>query len=240
MIHLSNILKMKHSLKILNLSSNDNLGHNKGRSLFKVLKYCSKLEELVLREFRFEDSDSENINLFLTKYSNSLLKLDLSGNFFSSANLDIILKGIALNLNIKNLILEKMNLTNFNIENLTKNLSCNIKMLNLSNNSLKESAKYFNENSFKLMHLTHLYLNNCHITDENLPLLLQALEKSIYLELLEMNSNNITAKSCEYFQMFFNINKSVKTYYILNNKIRKRDLENFLTNENLIKVISEM
>jgi hypothetical protein len=240
MIALANSLKGKTSLKSVELLSLNNLGAKAGTSIAVIMQKCPNVERLVLKELDLEERDAEPLGIMLQSYSSNLKRFELCGIFFKT-ELNKIFNGIKYNESIEELILNKINLNSEFMDTFLPGVESNInlRLLDVSNNPLKDSVKMFGEFFAPFGQLTEIKLNNCDINDDNLRDLLHSLKSNTSVKTLEINNNEITKLSCENIQAFFILNRTVEYMYLLKNKIRRQDLE-ILDSNDLAKIISEI
>jgi hypothetical protein len=238
-IALANSLKGKPSLKSIELISLNNIGPKAGTSIAVILQKCPNVEKLILKEIELDEKDADPIGKVLKHNSKNLKHFEFSGIFFEE--LDKIFDGLKENESIEVLILNKINLNPEFMDTFLPAVESNInlRLLDVSNNPLKNSVKSFGEFFANYYQLNEIKLNNCDINDDNLRDLLHSLKSNTSVKVLELNNNEISKHSMENIQAFFDLNKTLEYLYLLKNKIRRQDLE-ILDNNDLIKIISEI
>lgn len=238
LIELAKILMTKSNLRILEFHSLFNLGKKKGKSIAKIMEICNKVEKLVLDNLELEEQDAEFIGLILKNFTESLIYFEISLVFFEN-NLQSFLDGLYSNNNIRELVLNKINLTCdyfvFLLEAVSTN-SCLIR-LDVSNNPIREGVRGFGE--FPLMNIVTLQMNNCGIDDFCMSLLLKGLENNNSIRIIELNQNEITNDAVDDIKLFFEKNSALKTMYLLNNRIGKNALRSKLSSADNIKIVAD-
>jgi len=238
LIELAKILMNKKHLKILEFHSLSNLGNKKGKSIAKIMQNCDNVERLVLVNIELEGEDAEFIGYILKNNTDHLIYLEISLVFFNN-KIHSFLDGLYSNYSIRELVLNKIDLSGDSFEFLIEAVSTNkcLTRLDVSNNPIKEGVKCFQ--NYSLMNILTLQMNNCGINDDGLSVLLTGLQNNKCLKILELNENEITSDSTNEIQNFFKNNKTLKTLYLLNNRINKNSLSNLLSSSDMIKVVSE-
>lgn len=239
MISLARALMPKSQLKKLEFISMANLGHKKAKSIAKIMENCKLVDRLVLKDLDFTEEDAKYIGVILSELSNNLIYFELSLAFFRSRQHDFI-KGLSHNNSIQELILNKINLIEEDFKLLIQAVSTNfcLTKLDVSNNPVKMGVSAFKEHT--LLNLKHLNMDNCDIDDGCFLNLLEGIKNSLTLIYLNLNNNYITEESKEQVKFFFEGNRVLEYFYILNNKLCKRDLAPKLNDEDLLKVVSEI
>jgi hypothetical protein len=242
LIALANILKKKEGLKKLELFTLHNLGDKKGKSIAMIMKECSNIETLILKEIELDEKeDAEYISLFLEKYSQNLKTFELVGIYFEK-NFDLMISGLATNNSIENLILQKVGVDKKRIDSILNAISSNssLSLLSLSNNPIGRGVAMLQEyhTNFKSLHT--IELNNCSIKDKHFNKLMDILKSNPTIKLIFLNNNFITIESCEAVVQFFQVNQVLENLYILQNKLCKRDLMYKLSDHDLVKIVSEI
>jgi len=236
LIELAKILMHKENLKNLEFHSLSNLGNKKGKSIAKIMKHCKNVERIVIDNIDLEEEDAEFIGCILKNFTESLVYFQISLVFFGR-QMRNFLDGLYSNNEIQEIVLNKINLTEdyfiFLLEAVSTN-KCLIR-LDVSNNPIKEGARGFID--YPLRNLKTLQMNNCDIDDNNLSVLLKGLYNNRCLRILEINQNQITADACNDIALFFQGNDYLETIYMLNNKIKKDVLCDYLNSDNLSKVV---
>jgi hypothetical protein len=238
LIELAKILMNKKNLKILEFHSLSNLGNKKGKSIAKILQNCKNVERLVLENIELEEEDAEFIGYILKNNAENLTYLEISLVFFNN-KINSFLDGLYSNYSIGELVLNKINLTGDSFTFLIEAVSTNrsLTRLDVSKNPINEGVRCLQ--TYSLMNILTLQMNNCGINDDGLSVLLKGLLDNEFLKILELNENEITSESGNEIHSFFKINKTLKTLYLLNNRINKNSLSNLLNSADLIKVVSE-
>jgi hypothetical protein len=238
MINLARTLMKKRKLKSLEFISLQNLGKKKAKSIAKIMEQCPLVERLILKQCELEESDAEFLGLILEKLSDNLIYFEISLVFFNT-EMHRFLGGLQTNNTIQELILNKLNLSDINFNFLIKAISSNncLRRLDVSNNPIQGGTSAFKRNA--LPHLHTLQLNNCSIDDESYYSLMDGIKESKSLVLLELNTNEITERSVDTVIMFFEVNKSLDSMYMMRNKICKRDLMSKLSESNVVKLVLE-
>lgn len=192
-------------------------------------------------ELDLTDADSEFLgNILSNNYPNFKI-LKLSGIFLGE-NIRFFLEGLENNSHIEELTLQKMNLKKENISFLLKSLKNNNYLTNLdiSNNPIGDAVKYFREDNEYFNTLKVLKMNNCDINDTNVEYLFDSLKLNSSISVLELNSNLLTNESKDHFISLFNVNVSIKTIYLLKNKIYKRKISSSFKNKDIVKLVMEI
>lgn len=234
-------MKKKDNLKSFTLFGIDTLGDQKGKSLAILMKECKSIETLVLKEINLNSEDAPLIAKMLSLYSSSLKFLDLSGNFFHK-ELSAVLDSFKNNNSIVSIRLQKMNLTEKPFMHLLQAIknSSSLTELDVSNNSIKSGVEHFKSVAEDLKKLEILQLNNCEIDDSSFVLLVGGLKLNKSLKTMELNNNKLTEKSGTHIKDLLDNAKTIEYLYILQNKVRMRDLINILDNSSYSKVIGEL
>jgi hypothetical protein len=239
MILLARVLMKKCNLKILKFISLNNLGRKVGKSIAKIMEGCKLIEKLVLKDLDIQEDESKFIAYILENLSENLIYFEMSLIFFSSKK-DVFLSGIEKNIKLREVVLQKISLSEDDFTFLVNALSNNegLKRLDVSDNTVRSGTSVFK--FVTLSNLETLQMNNCSIDDESFINLLEGIERYTSISILELNRNLITKVSCKNLAEYFHKNITLKNLYILHNKLCKRDLDSMLSNDNLVKLISEI
>jgi hypothetical protein len=235
LISLSNILTTKSNLKSIEFYNLKNLGKNKGKSIFKIIQECRKIEKIVLKSIELEEDDEEYIKRIL-KQSTRLTYFELCG--VKIVDFNKIYEGLNKNIIIESLILSDVSLNNKDFEKLIPSICTNTSLvkIDLSFNQLGESVKIFFDKieCFKL--LSTIIFNKCEINDEILQFILVSIKNNLSIKSLEVINNFITKDSENHFIEFFKENKTIESIFLLNNHIKKENTKN-IEDKDIIKLI---
>jgi hypothetical protein len=241
MVHLVKTLQRVSTLKSLELIGLSDLENKKGQSIYFVIKQLDNLERLVIRELDLDEDDAKYIKHTIELNKIKLTYLDLGNNFFG-VKLKSICLSFAANTSFSTIILTKVNMRGEELTALLQSLKNNpvLELLDLSHNTLGDSVEYFTPDFFLSVNLQKLFLNNCEIDSHNLIAMLGNLKDNKKMTHLELNNNHIEDTCANKIALFFQINKTLNFLYLLQNKIRQRDILNIVPNSDLKRCIIEL
>ena len=236
--------KIKQLSKKYNLNTYEEDSIISGLLEVKYSKEKLKIKELILNK-KMEDGIFYLLKVISNASEKTLVNIDLSGNDFKLNNIKNVSKLIKLN----SQTLEKLNLSNNNIEDLSCKFLFNsliycisIKILNLSknqisNNGLDYAEKFLLNNTT----LTNLNLSNNLLGIKGIAFLTQCLinNKNLKLKLLDLSLNGIETKGIISLSNYFKSNNQLSSLLIGGNYICDEGvkiLSKYLSNNTTFKL----
>lgn len=226
---LYHILKGKKSLTRLELEYITNLGNKKGNALYRLSRELPNLSAVILKEIELEPEDAEFIGMLIAKSSENLTYFEVDNIYFMEKT-DYLLDGLNQNNSIKELVLNRLGLTESNFDFLISSLVTNycLTKLDVSHNPIGKGVESIKK--YPLVHLTDLIMNSCNIKSNDFKLLCEGIESNKELKVIELNGNQIDNKpvSVKAIENFFKNNNTIQIFSIKNNMILREDVGKYL------------
>jgi hypothetical protein len=238
MVNLARVLMKKTTLLRLELTKISNLKEKGVKSIAKILESNKELETLILSNLKLEANDGKYLKMILSEISKNITYFELSDISIDFLFIDV-LSGLKNNESIQELVLENLNLyyTDFiklmnTIENKNK-----ITSINFSGNCTKDGMNIFLEKEFP--QLQTIILNKCSIEDKDFITLLDGIKENKTIKKLELKENKISENSSTNLKDFFEVNTSLIILNLSHNEIKKDQLYDLLSTDNLAKIVCD-
>lgn len=237
---LSKFIQKKTHISSLEIKSLNNLGNYAGKSLLSIMTELRDIHALKLIDVDFKNNDTKYISQAF-EVENSLTHLVFNGSFFSGEAMETFLQGFQYLNTTKILNLEKLGIKDNNADilyNALTNVS-ELTDLNISNNALGSSVPLINKVLEANVQLLKLTLSNCYINDKSFSALQDVLSLNKTLFFLDLSINQITDISGDTLKCLLEENNSIKTIYLLQNKIRMISVKSKLPSAEIYRVVME-
>jgi hypothetical protein len=238
MVNLARILMKKTTLQRLELTKVIKMSEKGVKSIAKILEGNRELETLVLSNLKFEAKDGKYLKIILSEIGKNLTYFELSDISIDFLFIDL-LSGLKNNESIKELVLTNLNLYEHDFIKLMNTIEYKtmINCINFSGNCTKDGMNIFLEKEFP--HLQTIGLNKCSLEDKDFKILLEGIRENKTLKTLELKENKITEQSSSALKQFFDGNSTLMILDLSHNDIKKDQLYDVLSTDNLAKIICD-
>lgn len=217
-------MRRKPKLRSIEINSFPNIGKESGIALFALFEQSNLIDNLSFININLSSKDIEYVGLAL---GNSKLKtLTLNSIYLEAQERNSLFKSIKTMGQLTFMNLEKMQVDEETACSLFESLSLlsNLITLILDNNPIKAGICHFKKVIQQCPILEKVQLNNCFIDDIGLSHLTDSLVDNKCIAVFELNINKITDESSDTIKALFSQNHTLRSLYLLKNKISSHKL----------------